>query len=77
MDRVILLRPGTTPTFGVVGIETPIDGIDIDQVALQNNMVRITLRNVPVSDELQGKHVLIRTDLQRMKEIQIPFRVVD
>jgi hypothetical protein len=77
VDRMILLRPGTTPTFKVLGVVPPLEGVEVEQSSLGRNMVRINLRKLPVKEELAGKHVLIRTDLERMREIRVPIRLID
>jgi hypothetical protein len=77
VDRMILIRPGTTATFTILAVEPPLEGIEVTQQSLPSDMVRINLHGLPVSDEMDGKHVLIRTDLQRMREILVPIRVID
>jgi hypothetical protein len=75
--RVILLRPGTVSSFKVLRVEPPLETVQIRVWEQKNNTYRIELLSVPSGPEFAGKVVRIFTDLENMKEIVVPIRVLD
>ncbi|NKB25867.1 MAG: DUF1573 domain-containing protein [Kiritimatiellae bacterium] len=70
----IIVRPGTTKNFKITDVQAP-DGIQVDIRDLKNLGYQIRLDNIPTSEELNGKKVLIKTDVASMSEIEIPFEI--
>ncbi len=75
ISRFILISPGSTQTFKVLGVETPDPAITTQQMKFGLAGVRIMINNIVAKPQLDGKVITITTDVAEMKEIRIPIHV--
>jgi len=76
VTRYVVIRPGKTKSFAVREVEPPSPNIQVQVTELGQNGYQIRLDNVVASKELDGKNLLIKTDVEEKSEIEIPFRVI-
>jgi len=76
VTRYIIVRPGETKDFQLLGVELPNEQMSSSITALGNNGYRIQLKNIESSETLDGKKVIIKTDVERMPTIEIPFKII-
>jgi hypothetical protein len=74
--RYVLVSRGTVRTFKLLGVETPGPGVEADLERLPAGDYRITITGVAPEPALDGKELLIRTDVKGMSEIRVPFSVI-
>jgi len=61
----------------VKGVETPVQSIQAEIIPRPGNRLLVKLSNVPVDRALEGKEVVILTDIPGMERIAIPIHVRD
>jgi hypothetical protein len=76
VTRYIILRPGVTQAFKVLNVIPPDPAIKWEQTGFGANGVRIQLSNMTGKPEINGKPVRILTDVETMREIDVPVMVV-
>lgn len=76
LSRNIVVRPGTVKTFKVTEVVPPVDTIETSVRDMAGNGYMIQLKKINPTVDLDGAKLLIRTDVEGMKEITIPFRVI-
>lgn len=76
VNRPIIVSPGTATNFKILGIESPDPSITVEQTPFGPVRVRIQVNNIVAKPELNGKAIKITTDVEGMKEIFVPFEVV-
>ena len=75
ITRYIIVRAGIVKKFKLIDVDVPDEQINASITSLGNYGYRIKLTNIPPLKELDGKTVLIKTDVAEMPEIKIPFKV--
>ncbi len=70
------VAPGRIDEFEVTEVIAPLDSIDIELIPRGQNNYNIKVANIPGTDEIDGKEVIIKTNLESMPEIRVPFRVI-
>jgi hypothetical protein len=75
VTRYVVVRPGTIDTFEVTGLDVPHPDIQVN-INPVGTGYRVELANIAASDALNGKQVVIHTDLEQKPEIIIPFKIV-
>ncbi len=76
VTRYLVVRAAQSIEFQVLGVESPTPDIQCRVMKLPPNGYRIDLINVVASQDLNGKTLKITTDLESMKEILVPFRIL-
>jgi hypothetical protein len=76
VTRYIIIRAGEVKEFAVTGVEVPDERISVTTTALGANGYRIQLDQIPPDPALNGKPVVIRTDTEKLPEIEIPFKII-
>jgi hypothetical protein len=77
VTRFIVIRPGSLQKFDVEKIEPPSQDIAVKIFPFAENGFRIELDNIVANDALNGQSVRITTSASSMREINVPFRVVE
>ena len=62
--------------FRIVGSEVPEDGIELVWNTMVNGGYRVEIRNVMPIDEMNGKHIILKTDNEKVGDVAIPIRVI-
>ncbi len=76
VTRYIIIRPGEVKDFELLSVELPNEQMSSSITALGNNGYRIQLKNIEAVEALNGQKVIIKTDVEKMPVIEIPFKVV-
>ncbi|MGI6087285.1 MAG: DUF1573 domain-containing protein [Kiritimatiellia bacterium] len=74
-DALAVLRVLDQTPFQVLEVIPPAAGITVQQRRLSQGGMRLELQNIPLTPELDGSRVVIRTDRTDVPEIVIPLRV--
>lgn len=74
-NALAILRALDHASFRVLEVVPPAAGITVRQRPLSQGGVRLELQNIPLTPELDGRRVLIRTDRADVPEIAIPLRI--
>lgn len=73
LTRYLMVRPGKIKEFEIKDVEVSDTNIAINVVSLGNSGHRIQLDNITPSPALSDSYVLIKTDVESMPEIKVPF----
>ena len=73
--RYIMIRAESGQSLTIESVESPDPNIVARIIQMDPSGVRIELSNITASKELDGKPIRIVTNMEKMKEILIPFRV--
>lgn len=76
VSRRLILKPGAVSQFKVLGVVGPDPAIKWQVSALPGNGVNIQFSNLPGRADLNGKALRILTDVDAMREIDVPILVV-
>lgn len=71
--RYVILRQGSAGAFQIKNVRVPDERISTRISGLGPHGYRIELNNVPMTPDLNGKELVIETDLEDPAEIRIPF----
>ena len=73
--RYIMIRAESGQSLTINSVEAPDPNITARVIQMDPSGVRIELSNINASKELDGKPIRILTNMEKMKEILIPFRI--
>lgn len=73
LTRAMLVRAGTVRNFKVLGVDVPDGSITAEVVEAGQGNYRIIVRGIPTSPEINGKEVVVRTDVPGRENIRIPI----
>lgn len=76
LRRIIFIRPGNVAEFRVKSVASPFSEEQTTLIKQSSGAYRIDFRDIRVTPELAGQVVHIVTDLEKMKDIHVPIRVV-
>lgn len=76
MTRYIIIRSAENKPFKIESVKAPISSIQTELIPMDENGYRIKISNIKPIKELDGKNLLITTNLTERKEILIPFRII-
>ena len=68
--------PGRIKEFKVLSVEKPIPEMEAEVIPRGENNYNIRLGNMPTDNTLDGKELVIKTDLPNNADIKIPFKVI-
>ncbi|MBN1556969.1 MAG: DUF1573 domain-containing protein [Lentisphaerae bacterium] len=75
VTRQVLLQPGTAADFRVEAVEAP-PGMAVTTLRAAGGMWRLEFSGIPVDPALDGRTIIVRTDLAGMPVIRIPIKVL-
>jgi hypothetical protein len=75
-NQYMRVRGGRVQEFTVTEVIAPVPTMKAEFEARQPNDYLIKLSEMPLTDELDGKELIIKTSVPTTPEIKIPFRVV-
>lgn len=67
--------PGRVKEFELLDIVAPVDGMHAELIQRKANDYIIKLTAMPVDDSLDGKELIVKTNIPEAPEIRIPFQV--
>lgn len=70
------VRPGRVSEFEITGIEVPVEGMSADFRLLNNNIYQVQVKDMPRDETLEGKELVIKTNLADPAELRVPFQVL-
>ncbi len=73
--RFLNVMPGSVTQFTVTGVETPVEGIVSEIIPRPENRYLIKLQNLPVDPDLEGKDLVILTDVPGRERLPVPIRI--
>ncbi len=74
--QYLRVTKGRAESFTVTEVVPPVDSMSVELQPREANDYLIKLVDMPVDDTLDGKELIIRTDLEAKPEIRVPFRVI-
>ena len=75
-SQYLQILPGRSKEFELLEIVKPIEGMTAELIKRKDNDYHIKLTGMPVDNTLNGKELIITTNLPEKPEIRIPFRVL-
>jgi len=75
-QQIIQVAPGRVQDFEITEVVPPIPAIKFTLEPKRGKTAVVKLTEVPVSDELTGKELIIKTNNAENPEIRVPFQVV-
>lgn len=73
--RFLNIMPGSVTEFTVTGVETPVEGIVSEIIPRPENRYLVKLQNLPVDPALEGKDIVILTDVPGRERLPVPIRI--
>lgn len=74
-SQYLQVLPGRTKEFELLEIIAPVEGMEAELIQRKENDYHIKLTQMPVDKSLEGKELIVRTNIPEMPEIRIPFEV--
>jgi hypothetical protein len=74
-SQFLQVIPGRAKEFELLEIIPPIEGMKAELIKRKDNDYHIKLSEMPVDKSLEGKELIVRTNLPDTPEIRIPFQV--
>lgn len=74
-SQFLQVVPGRAKSFELLEIIPPIEGMKAELIKRKDNDYHIKLSDMPVDKSLEGKELIVRTNLPDTPEIRIPFQV--
>ncbi len=71
--RIVWIRPGRAGTFAIREVRCPVETLTPMLTNIGAGIYRLDLKNIPVSDALQGQSITLITSLSDLPTIEIPF----
>ncbi len=73
--RFLNIMPGSVQEFTIKGVEVPLPSIETEIIARPGSRFLVKLMNMPVDPELEGKEVVLLTDIPDMERFPVPIRI--
>ncbi len=74
-QQQLRITPGRVAEFEILDVVAPLDGIEPTLMATGDNAYTLRLANMPRNDDLEGKSIILRTNIPGHEEIEIPFNI--
>ena len=74
-QQQLSITSGRVTDFEITGVVVPLDSIEYELLEANPNAYRLRLSNMPRNDTLEGKSVILRTNIPDSPEIEIPFNI--
>lgn len=75
-QQYMRVAAGKVKEFKILSVETPIPTMEAEVIPRGNNNYNIRLGNMPTDKTLDGKELIIKTDLATNPDIKIPIKVI-
>lgn len=76
VKRAIFIRAGSAADYEILDVQAPVDAAHLTIHKQADGMVRIELTGLVASPDLDGKSVRIITNLELMKTIEVPIKIL-
>ncbi|MFP3937469.1 MAG: DUF1573 domain-containing protein [Phycisphaerae bacterium] len=74
--RHVDVLPGKVDKVEIVSVQPPVAmDVEIEPTGMDGKGRRIWLKDIPVSSDLDGRELVIKTDADEMETIRVPFEV--
>lgn len=73
--RSFLVRAGAVQTFALLGVDVPDARIQVQTETVGPSNYRVTLTDIPIDAALNGKQVVVRTDVAGFESIPLDIRL--
>ncbi|MGC9454006.1 MAG: DUF1573 domain-containing protein [Phycisphaerae bacterium] len=74
--RHVDVLPGKVDEFEIVSVQPPVAmEVEVEPTGMDGKGRRIWMKDIPVSPELNGRELVIKTDVEQMETIRVPFEV--
>ncbi len=73
--QFLQILPGRTANFELLDVIAPIPGMKAELIKRKDNDYHVKVSEMPVDMTLDGKELIVTTNLPQKPEIRIPFRV--
>ncbi len=77
VTRYVVVRGGAVESFEITEVIPPSDSVRVNVLAIPQRGYRIQLSNLVADPSLASTPLIIRTDIDGMPEIQVPFQVLE
>lgn len=74
--QYLRVSPGRVKEFKITSVETPVPGMLAEVQERSPNDYLIKVIDMPLDDSLEGKELLVHTDVESMPLIRVPFKIV-
>ncbi|NLN92166.1 MAG: DUF1573 domain-containing protein [Candidatus Hydrogenedens sp.] len=74
-NQQLSLTKGRVSTFEINEVVLPLDSMEFDLNNPAPNVYRLMLKNMPRNDDLEGKQVVLKTNIPEHPEVYIPFNI--
>ncbi len=74
-QQQLSITPGRSQEFTITEVVLPLEGMEHELIPAGANNYRLRLANMPRNDDLEGKNVILRTNIPDSPEILIPFNI--
>ncbi len=74
-QQQLSITAGRAAEFSITEVVVPLDTIEHELIEAGPNAYRLRLTNMPRTDALEGKSIILRTNLEDTPEVQIPFNI--
>lgn len=74
-QQQLRISSGRVQEFEILEVITPIDSIEATLTPAGSNQYTLHLANIPRNDVLEGRSVVLRTNIPDHEEIEIPFHI--
>ena len=74
--QYLRVLPGRTKEFQVTGAIAPVDDMEVEIQKVGDNDYRVKLAEMPTDETLEGKELILKTDIEATPEIAVPFRLI-
>jgi hypothetical protein len=74
-NQQISITKGRVAEFEITDVELPLDTMEYELKQAGENVYRLQLKNMPRNDDLDGKQVVLKTNIPNHEEIYIPFNI--
>lgn len=82
VKRYVIVRPGSVRSFSIEGVEPPDPAMQVTvnriggPAGSDETTYQVEIDQISATPALNGKPILIRTNVEGMREISVPFRIV-
>jgi len=75
-QQYMRVAAGKVKTFKILSVETPIPTMEAEVIPRGDNNYNVRLGNMPTDKTLDGKEIIIKTDLATNPDIKVPIKVI-
>lgn len=75
-QQYMRVAAGRVKEFEILSVEAPIDTMEAELIPRGANNYNIRLGNMPTDDTLDGKELVIKTNIPATPEIRVPIKII-